>query len=177
MELRNCVHIDEVLLNISDFTLRLDFQIVAGTLYAAAFLFGLLSNVFVIAAVIKYRDILKEFRNEFIGNLAMADLIICIVSVPVNAFIDFSKVWIFGSVACRIIPFLQGLCVLVSSFTLSAIAIDRYFRIVKSRKLEHITRSGLILGIWITSCVVSIPLAINSELKSGKNCRCFEIIF
>lgn len=59
MQPKRCAHIDEILLNLSDWTLRLDFQIVAGALYAATFAFGLISNVFVICAIIKYRPIVR----------------------------------------------------------------------------------------------------------------------
>lgn len=167
MQLNNCVPIDDVLLNINDWTLRLDFQIVAGVLYSVTFAFGLISNVFVITALLKYKNLLPNFCCKFIGNLAVADLLICVVSVPVTAYVDFYKVWPLGANACRIISFVQGLCVLVNSFTLSAIAVDRYFRIVRRERMDQTTTSILVLMIWVTSCFICIPLAINSDLKAG----------
>lgn len=168
MQLNNCVPIHEVLLNFSDWTLRLDFQIVTGALYSVTFAFGLISNVFVIAALLIYKNLLPNFCSEFIGNLAVADLLICFVSVPVTAYVDLYKAWPLGTIACRIIPFIQGLCVLVSSFTLSAVAIDRYFRIMRRERINRTSTSTLILLIWVTSCFTCIPLAINSNLEPGK---------
>ena len=166
MQLKNCVHIDEILQKNNDWTLRMDFQIVAGTFYATAFVFGFISNLFVIVAVIKYKNLLTNFYNVFIANLALADLLISI-GVPITAYVDFYKAWPFGSLACRIIPFVQGLSVLVSSFTLSAIAIDRFFQIVKSRHFDWTTSSSMAVVIWVVSCFISAPMAINSDLKPG----------
>jgi hypothetical protein len=168
MDLKNCVEINEILANLSDWTLRLDFQIVAGTFYAATYAFGILSNVFVIVAVIKFKNLLTGFFNEFVINLAAADLLICAVSLPANAYVDFYKIWPLGSVACRIIPFVQGLCVLVSSLTLSAIAVDRYFRILRRKRLDQTANMITVFVIWITACFVAIPLAINSDVRPGK---------
>lgn len=168
MSLKNCVYINEVLLNSSDFTIRSDFKIVAGLLYAAMFAFGLLSNTFVIVAVIKYKNLLTNFQNFFIGNLAVGDLLICLLSVPITAYVDFFKEWPLSVAACRIIPFIQGVCILVSSFTLAAIAIDRYFQILRRERIDQRTTMTIVLLIWAVSCIICIPLAINNDVKPGK---------
>src|SRR5271155_2457396 len=151
MQSRNCVEINEILQNFSEWTVRSEFQIVAGTFYAVTFALGLFSNVFIIVAMLKFKTLLSDFHNEFIGNLAVADLLICTVTLPITVYVDFYKEWPFGPIACRIVPFVQGLSVLVSSFTLSVIAIDRYLRIVKREQFSCRTSIRLVFVIWVVS--------------------------
>lgn len=167
MSLNNCVLINEVLVKLGDWTVRPDFQIVIGSLYAIIFTFGFIANSLILAALLKYKNLLGDFHNEFIMNLAMANLLKCIVSLPATVYEDFYKVWPFGSTACSVIPFVRVFCGIVHSLTLSVIGIDRYFRVLKRQRIERMTSRAIAVVTWITSFFISIPLAVKTNLVPG----------
>lgn len=61
----------------------------------------------------------------FILNLAASDIVMCILSVPVTPVTNIYKNWFFGAILCRLIPYVQGVSVFISTFSLGAIALDR----------------------------------------------------
>ncbi|VDM81235.1 unnamed protein product [Strongylus vulgaris] len=66
----------------------------------------------------------------FILNLALADLIVCIFSLPITPITSINKNWYFGEQMCHSLPWIQGASVFVAAFSLTLIAIDRYFMVV-----------------------------------------------
>jgi neuropeptide Y receptor len=61
----------------------------------------------------------------FVLNLAISDLTLCIFSIPFNAYKTLRHLWIFGGFLCKFAPFFQASNVFVSTFSITAIALDR----------------------------------------------------
>ena len=105
------------------------FMIVIVIAYSIIFIFGLLGNSMVVYIVAKS----AEMRNPtyiFIANLALSDIVLCLLAVPFTPLNGLFKSWVFGDVLCRTVPAVLCLCVHVSTQTSTAIAIERYFAIV-----------------------------------------------
>lgn len=66
----------------------------------------------------------------FILNLASADLVVCIFSLPITPITNIYKNWYFGSVMCHGVPWMQGIAVFIGTFSLCAISIDRYIMVI-----------------------------------------------
>lgn len=64
-------------------------------------------------------------RNLYIVNLAVADLLLCIVCMPFTLFSLLKRKWTLGLMMCKLVPIIQGANVMVSSGTIMAIAFDR----------------------------------------------------
>ncbi|CAJ0568803.1 unnamed protein product, partial [Mesorhabditis spiculigera] len=89
------------------------------------FVLGLIGNTAVIYLTFKHRH-LQTVQNMFILNLALSDVIVCLLSMPFTLVTNIYKAWYFGSPFCHLLPMVQGVSIFVSTFSLSAIALDRY---------------------------------------------------
>ncbi len=68
--------------------------------------------------------------------------------------------WSFGTILCKLCPFIQAISVYVSTFSMTIIAIDRYQVLVGlfGKRLTTSYPTGLILlSIWLFAGLLSIP--------------------
>uniref|UniRef100_A0A0N5A917 G_PROTEIN_RECEP_F1_2 domain-containing protein n=1 Tax=Syphacia muris TaxID=451379 RepID=A0A0N5A917_9BILA len=128
------------------------------TLYALIFVSGFVGNVAVLVVTFKNRS-LQSVQNIFLLNLAASDILMCLLSIPVTPVTLIMKEWYFGGIACKTVSFIQALGVFVSTFSLCAIAIDRYIRIIiaPGKPLQRKQAFHITYVIWILSAVVSLP--------------------
>ncbi|KAI5694415.1 hypothetical protein M8J75_016382 [Diaphorina citri] len=104
-------------------------QILFSLIYATIFVLGVFGNVLVCYVVFHNKN-MHTVTNFFITNLALSDILLCILAVPFTPTYTFLGTWIFGPVLCHLVPYAQMVSVFVSTLTLTAIAIDRYFVIM-----------------------------------------------
>ncbi|XP_076163468.1 RYamide receptor [Ptiloglossa arizonensis] len=105
---------------------------------------------------------MQNVTNIFIANLAVADIVIGLFSIPFQFQAALLQRWDLPEFMCPFCPFVQVLSVNVSVFTLTAIAIDRHRAILKplSAKLSKVTAKRIITGIWIIAGSLATPTAI-----------------
>lgn len=109
-------------------------------------------------------DMRKAAFNFLIVNLAATDLTITLAYMPrvIVMWLRGSR-WlvegVFGSVLCKIVPFLHGVSILVSILTLLALAIDRFLAIVYPFRPKITVKSSkfIIAFIWLLAVVVRFP--------------------
>ena len=75
-------------------------------LYALVVAVGTVSNVAVVWTVVKHR-LYKYPTYGYIINLAIADVIKCVLVLPVSLTILLVQNWVFGSFLCFFLPMLQ----------------------------------------------------------------------
>uniref|UniRef100_A0A914DEM0 G-protein coupled receptors family 1 profile domain-containing protein n=1 Tax=Acrobeloides nanus TaxID=290746 RepID=A0A914DEM0_9BILA len=87
-----------------------------------------------------------------------------LTSLPVTAITIFTRDWVFPSLFCKLIGVFQGGSVFVSSFTLTAIAVDRYFliRYPARQTLSYGTAVTIVMLIWIFGYACASPAGILS---------------
>lgn len=75
---------------------------------------------------------MRTARNLFILNLAISDLLLCLVTMPLTLVEILSKYWPLGRqpIVCKMIGTLQATSIFVSTISITAIALDRYQVIV-----------------------------------------------
>uniref|UniRef100_A0A7E4VFC8 G_PROTEIN_RECEP_F1_2 domain-containing protein n=1 Tax=Panagrellus redivivus TaxID=6233 RepID=A0A7E4VFC8_PANRE len=151
-------------------------MVVFGIIYTHIFVLGLLGNAAIMYLTLRNRH-LQTVQNIFILNLAMSDIIVCLLSVPITPVTNVSKTWFFGSYICHLLPFVQAVSVVVSTFSLSAIAIDRYSLVVRPHANLLQPRGAVIVAIilWVLAAVVSMPYCYFMTLEDyagycGKFC-------
>ncbi|KAL3307214.1 Alpha-1A adrenergic receptor [Cichlidogyrus casuarinus] len=141
----------------------------------------ILGNFLVICAVVGKRSnkILKlsATRNSLIiyANLAVADLLLGLIIIPMSATLTLTDQWLFGPKACEIWKAVDVLGSTASILSLLCISIDRYvgvFLPLHKSKILNLRRLGVMITVlWIVSGVVSvIPLMLDPNLK--KHCNC-----
>ena len=92
--------------------------------YCVIFLSGITGNSLVVYVVVRNKS-MQSITNIFITNLALSDIMMCLLAVPFTPLSAFLDSWIFGNVLCHIVPMALGVSVYVSTLTSTAIAIDR----------------------------------------------------
>jgi len=80
--------------------------------------------------IVASRRAMQSITNIFIANLAVSDIIMCLLAVPFTPISGLLQSWPFGEALCHLVPMTMGVSVHVSTLTSTAIAVDRYFVIV-----------------------------------------------
>lgn len=136
-------------------------RVVAYCLIVAISTFGNSVTIFVVWRGKKMR---KLAFNFFIVNLAATDLTITLVYMP-RATVTWLRgsEWLvqgrFGTVLCKMVPFLHVVGILVSILTLLIMAVDRFLVIVFPLRQKITVKSSkfLIAFIWLLAIAVQIP--------------------
>ena len=121
---------------------------------------AMIGNVLVIAAVWRYRR-LRSVTNCFVVSLALADLLVSILVLPLNIVVEVTGQWLFGSIICDLWVSSDVLLCTSSILNLCCISLDRYFAI--TRPLVYSTRRNKRLAIfmvavaWGLAAVVTCP--------------------
>lgn len=140
----------------------LDIVVLLSFFYGLASLVAIAGNFLVLWIVASSRR-MQTVTNIFIANLAVADIIIGMFSIPFQFQAALLQRWVLPYFMCAFCPYVQVVSVNVSVFTLTAIAIERYRAItspLKARFCSKTTAKILILLIWVSSLIVACPNAV-----------------
>lgn len=123
-------------------------------------------NALVCHVIFKNRK-LYTVTNMFIANMAISDLFMVLLNVPLNIARHLMDEWTLGDFLCHLLNLSLMVSVYVSTFTLTAIALDRQ-RVLTYPPKPRLTRKKgfIILGIiWIMSIVMSLPFGIFTTVQ------------
>ncbi|XP_049862343.1 neuropeptide F receptor-like [Schistocerca gregaria] len=137
--------------------------------YSLLILIGAAGNSLVVCAVAR-KPAMRTARNMFIVNLAVSDLLLCLITMPLTLMEILTKYWPLGKQVfiCKMLGALQATSIFVSTISITAIALDRYQVIVYPTR-ESLQKVGaiVILGcIWLVSLVLASPMFIWRALKN-----------
>ncbi|XP_064613662.1 5-hydroxytryptamine receptor-like [Liolophura sinensis] len=119
----------------------------------------IIGNVFVIAAVVLERK-LHNVANYLILSLAVADLMVASLVMPVSVVNEISTVWFLSSAVCDMWVSFDVLCCTASILHLVAISIDRYWAVTNIDYIRNRSAKTIITMIaiaWILGLSISIP--------------------
>lgn len=123
-------------------------------------LLTIIGNIFVILSVFTYKP-LRIVQNFFIVSLAVADLTVAILVLPINVVYSVVGQWVFGIHLCKMWLTSDVLCCTASILNLCAIALDRFWAITdpinyaQKRTLKRVLI--MIAGVWLLSLLISSP--------------------
>ncbi|NWU01530.1 GASR protein, partial [Urocynchramus pylzowi] len=129
-------------------------------LYVLIFVLSVGGNALVVAVLALNRR-LRTVTNCFLLSLALSDLLLALCCMPFTLLPGLMGAFIFGDVVCKLVAYLMGVSVAVSTFSLVAIAIERYSAIcnpLQSRAWQ--TRSHacrVIAGTWALAALLMPP--------------------
>jgi hypothetical protein len=140
-------------------------DIVFGALYAFIVCVGLVGNCLVVA-VVKRTSSMHTTTNYLLVNLAVADIITLLWNPRTYsfAFYPFHPKGTLGDYICKIFTgnAIIGVAIGASVLTLTTIAVERYYALVKPMtagklkiQLEHV--GYVIAGIWVLALLVNLP--------------------
>ncbi|XP_031640666.1 5-hydroxytryptamine receptor 2A-like [Contarinia nasturtii] len=131
---------------------------VTSTILGLVILITVIGNVFVIAAIILERN-LQNVANYLVASLAVADLFVACLVMPLGAVYEISSGWILGPELCDIWTSCDVLCCTASILHLVAIAADRYWAVTNVDYIHSRTTgrvSLMIFFVWISAVIVSL---------------------
>ncbi|XP_072160346.1 5-hydroxytryptamine receptor isoform X2 [Bemisia tabaci] len=134
------------------------FTLVTALVLGLIILATIIGNVFVIAAILLERN-LQNVANYLILSLAVADLLVACLVMPLGAVYEVSRQWTLGPELCDMWTSSDVLCCTASILHLVAIALDRYWAVTNIDYIHQRTgkRIGImILVIWTVSFLVCI---------------------
>ncbi|XP_006013849.1 5-hydroxytryptamine (serotonin) receptor 1A a [Latimeria chalumnae] len=144
--------------NFEDVTLS--YQIITSLFLGILILCAIFGNACVIAAIALERS-LQNVANYLIGSLAVTDLMVSVLVLPMAALYQVLNKWTLGQVTCDIFISLDVLCCTSSILHLCAIALDRYWAITDP--IDYVNkrtpkRAAILISLtWLIGFSISIP--------------------
>uniref|UniRef100_A0A914HED7 G-protein coupled receptors family 1 profile domain-containing protein n=1 Tax=Globodera rostochiensis TaxID=31243 RepID=A0A914HED7_GLORO len=134
--------------------------------YMLVIVFGTVGNILTILAVLRNKQ-MRTVRNFFIVNLALSDFFVCTVTAPTTLYTVLYVFWPFGTTLCKIAGSLQGFNIFLSTFSITAIALDRYVLVIFPTKRQRQQRLSLVFFsmIWLASILLAAPLFLAADLR------------
>nr|KAG5708603.1 hypothetical protein BaRGS_033024 [Batillaria attramentaria] len=126
--------------------------------YACLFIVAACGNLTVFITLFRNRS-MKSRVNLFIMHLAIADLIVTFMMLPLEIAWHATVAWLAGDAMCRLMMFFRAFGFYLSSCILVTISMDRYFAITHPLSINDATKRGKIMLVmsWAFSVVSSIP--------------------
>ncbi|XP_048115351.1 hydroxycarboxylic acid receptor 3-like [Alosa alosa] len=125
------------------------------------FIFGLLGNGLALWMFVFHMDTWKP-NSIYLAHLAVADTIL-LFCLPFRAHYYLRrKDWIYGDVLCRILMFLLATNRAAGIFFLTAVAVDRYFKVV--HPLNRFSRMSLGYATLVCCCLWVVIVSLTSNI-------------
>lgn len=135
---------------------------ICGSFISAA-LFG---NFLVLWIVYKNKN-LRTIPNLFVMSLSMADILMASVCAPPIVSVLISGHCTFGNFICQLQGFAIASLACVSLLTLTLVAVNRYFLIVRPQLYQRVfscrNTKLMILCIWLLSCTEPLPYLLSGK--------------
>ncbi|XP_014771366.1 QRFP-like peptide receptor [Octopus bimaculoides] len=139
------------------------------SLYTIVFVISIIGNISILLLIGLTRK-LRNITNMLLSNMAVADLAVTVVCIPIAVSQSIYKVWMFGEAMCKFAGFLQGLAVVASIFTISILSLDRLLAIKYPMIFRRLctTRIAvrLTIFIWLSSVCIMSPMLHVKKLTS-----------
>ncbi|XP_045861698.1 5-hydroxytryptamine receptor 1B [Meles meles] len=141
-------------------SIALPWKVLLVMLLALITLATTLSNAFVIATVYRTRK-LHTPANYLIASLAVTDLLVSILVMPISTMYTVTGRWTLGQVVCDFWQSSDITCCTASILHLCVIALDRYWAITDaveySAKRTPKRAAVMIALVWVFSICISLP--------------------
>uniref|UniRef100_A0A8C7E3C1 5-hydroxytryptamine receptor 1B n=3 Tax=Elapidae TaxID=8602 RepID=A0A8C7E3C1_NAJNA len=150
-------------------------KVVLTIILALITLATILSNGFVIATVYQSRK-LHTPANYLIASLAVTDLLVSLLVMPISTMYTVTGKWTLGQIVCDIWLSSDITCCTASILHLCVIALDRYWAITDA--VEYSTKrtpkraAGMIALVWVFSISISIPPFFWQQSKAEETSNC-----
>ncbi|KTF74178.1 hypothetical protein cypCar_00021668 [Cyprinus carpio] len=151
------------------------FQVTLASVLGLITLATILSNAFVIATISQSRK-LQTPANFLIASLAVTDLLVSVLVMPICVLYTVTHVWTLGQVICDIWLSSDITCCTASILHLCVIALDRYWAITDAveyaKKRTQARAAGMVATAWIIAISISLPPFFWRQVKAGELTTC-----
>ncbi|XP_022790513.1 melatonin receptor type 1C-like [Stylophora pistillata] len=117
-------------------------------------------NVLICVALLR-TPALRTVANMFVINLAVSDILMAVVCMPLTLCVLISGNWPFSVAVCDLQGFFMFSFGIVSQVNMSVVALNRYFAVCRPFDCKAIFTKGnviwMIALLWILPSVASVP--------------------
>ncbi|XP_051983581.1 QRFP-like peptide receptor [Xyrauchen texanus] len=149
-------------------TIREPGTIILTVLYSVSFLVGFFGNVMSLKVLLGQHGSVRLSgacaTRCLLINLAVCDLAVVCVCMPITLGHRIYTPWVYGDFLCRAVPFTQAMSVSASVLSITVISISRYYAVhspLQSR--AYFTRRRILISVtvvWLISSVICMPVAV-----------------
>lgn len=135
------------------------------SIYIVFMILGIFSNLLMLYVFYKAEK-LRTLRNVFIINLAISDILLCMIGSPLLLMKYAHFDWTFGRLLCKLEQQISVTNVMVTTFCIITIAVDRWQYIVHPGKviLNKLNSIIYIVFIWLLAFIISLPVHTATDL-------------
>ncbi|XP_061933561.1 adipokinetic hormone/corazonin-related peptide receptor variant I isoform X3 [Apis cerana] len=146
-------------------------HIVSILFYSVLMIISAIGNTTVLILITCRKRVSKSRIHIMLMHLAIADLLVTFLMMPLEIGWAITVSWKAGDVMCRIMAFFRMFGLYLSSFVLVCISMDRYYAVIKPLQLWDVDKRGKIMlsFAWIGSVVCSLPQTIVFHLETHPN--------
>jgi hypothetical protein len=139
-------------------------------LYYLAAVVCIVGNLLIITVVVKNRN-MRSVTNYFIANLALVDIVISVLSTPLQFKAAMLQFWPWPHPLCKLAPFATSLNINVSVSTLATISLDRFYVIFfpLKPKLRPKHFVFIMCVIWIVALSIASYNLVTYEVHNYTN--------
>ncbi|KAK7896711.1 hypothetical protein WMY93_022036 [Mugilogobius chulae] len=133
----------------------------------------ILGNILVCLSVLTERS-LKTATNYFIFSLAVADLLLAVLVLPLYVYSEFmGGIWTLSTSICDALMTMDVMLCTASILNLCAISVDRYIAVVVPLKYNRnqfsVRQLALIAATWVLSLGVASPVIFGLNQVPGRD--------
>ncbi|XP_062545034.1 adipokinetic hormone/corazonin-related peptide receptor variant I-like isoform X3 [Armigeres subalbatus] len=148
--------------NHSDSPLPIDMQFNDGhklqiIVYSILMVISAIGNITVLALLIKRRLKSHSRIDMMLTHLAIADLLVTFLMMPLEIGWAATVQWRAGDIMCRLMAFFRTFGLHLSSFVLVCISVDRYYAVLQPLNLSKNRGKIMIFIAWTMAVLCSAP--------------------
>ncbi|XP_034542960.1 galanin receptor type 2-like [Notolabrus celidotus] len=141
-------------------------------MYCLSFILGFIGNLMSLRVLTSRRSRrlagVSATRNLLV-NLAVCDLAVVCVCMPITLGSQIYTAWVYGDLLCRAVPFTQAVSVSASVLTLTVISVNRYYSVRSPLRARSIFTRRRILAtvavVWILSFIICAPITVMNRRR------------
>uniref|UniRef100_A0A667WX37 G-protein coupled receptors family 1 profile domain-containing protein n=1 Tax=Myripristis murdjan TaxID=586833 RepID=A0A667WX37_9TELE len=130
-------------------------------MYCLSFILGVIGNLMSLRVLNNRRSRRLagvSATRSLLVNLAVCDLAVVCVCMPITLGSQIYTAWVYGDLLCRAVPFTQAVSVSASVLTLTVISVNRYYSVQSPLRARSMFTRRRILAtvavVWTVSSVM-----------------------
>ncbi|KAG5684577.1 hypothetical protein PVAND_013802 [Polypedilum vanderplanki] len=127
--------------------------------YSILMVISAIGNITVLTILLKRRLRSPSRLDIMLTHLAIADLMVTFILMPLEIGWAYTVQWLAGDIMCRTMMFFRTFGLYLSSFVLVCISVDRYYAVLKPLNMKEHRGKIMIICAWIVSAICSAPQA------------------
>lgn len=141
-------------------------------MYCLSFILGFIGNLMSLRVLTNRRSRRLagvSATRSLLVNLAVCDLAVVCVCMPITLGSQIYTAWVYGDLLCRAVPFTQAVSVSASVLTLTVISVNRYYSVRSPLRARSMFTRRRILAtvavVWTVSSLMCAPIAVMNRRR------------